>query len=128
MTHVNIHHFLKQHSHVTKQILIMLFSRMKKHDITLLIQSQILGLEHYKCMNSPYHFNLAVTSMNILLDALSKLEHKTNLQGHSQTFQNEGAAMGAEGPDQDSKWQLSIDTSTRCHFISSGGLKEGLDF
>ena len=41
--------------------------------------------------------------------------------GHSQTFQNEGAARGAQGgaggADWDSKWQLSIDLCTKYNFI-----------
>ena len=43
------------------------------------------------------------------------------LQGRSQTFQNEGAARGAEGwaggADRDSKWRLSIDLCIKCNFI-----------
>ena len=51
-------------------------------------------------------------------------------QGRSQTFQNEGAARGAEGwaggADRDSKWRLSIDLCTKCNFI--GGAKGGQSF
>ena len=42
------------------------------------------------------------------------------MQGRSQTFQNEGAARGAQGEqgaDCDSKWRLSIDLCTKCNFI-----------
>ena len=46
------------------------------------------------------------------------------VQGRSQTFQNEGAARGAQGwaggLTADSKWWLSIDLSTKCNFIWGG--------
>ena len=52
------------------------------------------------------------------------------MQGHSQTFQNEGAARGAEGwaggADRDSKCWLSIDLCTKCNFILGG--KRGAEF
>ena len=39
------------------------------------------------------------------------------VQGRSQTFQNKGAARGSRGTYRDSKWQPSVDPSTKCHFI-----------
>ena len=51
-------------------------------------------------------------------------------QRHSQPFQNEGAARGAQGlagggTDWDSKWRLSIDLCTKCNFIWG---REGAEF
>ena len=52
------------------------------------------------------------------------------MQGRSQTFQNEGAARGAQGwargADWDPKWRLSIDLCTKCYFI--GGQEGGQSF
>ena len=50
-----------------------------------------------------------------------KLSYTLLDQGRSQTFQNEGVSMGAQGwaggADWDSKWRLSIDLCTKCNFI-----------
>ena len=56
--------------------------------------------------------------------AVAALPLDPTRQGRSQTFQNEGAARGAEGwaggADRDSKWRLSINLCTKCNFIWGG--------
>ena len=64
-------------------------------------------------------YNSSVYTLDIDL----RLNFIKEKQGRSQTFQNEGAARGA---DRDSKWRLSIDPCTKFHFI--WGAQGGLDF
>ena len=49
-------------------------------------------------------------------------------QGRSQIFKMRGRQGGLRGAYRDSKWWLSIDPCTKCHFISGaqGGLPAGL--